>query len=213
MFGEKRYVFETSETRLSRRIRNFLLSLVSITIAYSIICLILLLVSKQENQTTKEKFYKTSPDIIVVFTGDTGRIPYAIKLAKQFKQSNILISGVNSRNNVDRILKDITLSSHINPNFLDIDYDAKNTYENVVRTLTFLREKNDIRNVLVISHDYHILRIKAIVKDKINKHDNFKFYFSGVNSNLSQFRSIKKIYKEVFKFFRTLAYLALGDID
>jgi len=47
----------------------------------------------------------------------------------------------------------------------------------------------------------------------MKKKDPYKFYFSGVNSDLSNLRDIKILYKEVFKFFRTLAYLALGDID
>jgi uncharacterized SAM-binding protein YcdF (DUF218 family) len=213
MFGDKKYVFETQETRVVRRVKNFFLSLLSFFILYSIICLILLLVSKHENQITKENFFKTSPDIIVVFTGDSGRIPYAIKLAKEYKQSNILISGVHTQNNIDRILKDIELSSHINPNFLDLDYNAKNTYDNVIRTLQFLRERQEINDVLVISHDYHLLRIKAILNDKQRPNDHYNFYFSGVNSNLSSPRDLKIIYTEVFKFFRTLAYLALADID
>ena len=212
MFNSKKYVFETNDTRVIRRVRNFLLTLLSSFILYTIICLILLLVSKHENQSTRETFYKRSPDLIVVFTGDSGRIPYAIGLAKEFKQSNILISGVHSKNNVNRIVKDIHLEN-LNPNFLDLDYQAKNTYENVVRTLEFLRSSKGFQDVLVVSHDYHLLRIKAILTDKMKKKDPYKFCFSGVNSDLSNLRDIKILYKEVFKFFRTLAYLALGDID
>jgi uncharacterized SAM-binding protein YcdF (DUF218 family) len=212
MFNSKKYVFETNETRAFRRIKSFFFGLLSSFILYTIICFILLLVSKQENQTTKETFYKRSPDLIVVFTGDTGRIPYAIKLAKEFKQSNILISGVHSRNSVQRIIKDIKIDD-VNPNFLDLDYHAKNTYENVVRTLEFLRASKGFEDVLVISHDYHLLRIKAILNDKRKTSDPYKFYFSGLNSDLSNFRNIKILYKEVFKFFRTLAYLSLADID
>lgn len=212
MFGEKKYIFETRETKLKRSVKNFLLSLISCFLLYSIICFILLLVSKQENQNTREVFYKRSPDIIVVFTGDTGRIPYAIKLAKEFNQSNILISGVRSKNTVANILKNIK-TEHVNPNFLDLDYEARNTYENVVRTLDFIRNSKGVSDVLVVSHDYHILRIKAIFNDKVRPNESYNFYFSGVNSDLRRYRNIKILYKEVFKFFRTLAYLALADID
>lgn len=212
MFNNRKYVFETNETRAMRRVKSLLLAFLSSFFLYTIICIILLLVSKQENQITRETFFKRSPDLIVVFTGDHGRIPYAIKLAKDFKQSNILISGVHSKNNVQRILKDIKLE-HVNPNFLDLDYHAKNTYENVVRTLNFLRKSKGFEDVLVVSHDYHLLRIKAILKNKHRQADPYKFYFSGVNSDLSQMRDIKILYKEVFKFFRTLAYLSLADID
>jgi len=212
MFNSKKYVFETNDTRAVRRIKTFFFGLLSSFFLYTITCIILLLVSKQENQITRETFFKRSPDLIVVFTGDQGRIPYAIKLAKDFNQSNILISGVHSKNNVQRILKDINLED-VNPNFLDLDYHAKNTYENVVRTLEFLRNSKGFNDVLVISHDYHLLRIKAILNDRRLEKDPYQFYFSGVNSDFSKIRNMKILYKEVFKFFRTLAYLSLADID
>ena len=101
----------------------------------------------------------------------------------------------------------------INPNFLDIDYNAKNTFENVKMTLKFISGKKGFKNILVVSHDYQILRIKAIFTDQHRTPEDHNFLYTGVNSNLSSFRNIKILYKEVFKFFRTLGFLALADID
>ncbi len=213
MFNDKKYVFETDKTRTVRRLKSLLMTLASVFFVYTILCIILLLVSKQENQESRQTFFKKSPDLIVVFTGDAGRIPYAIKLAKELKQSNILISGVHSKNNVDLLLKNINTESQINPNFLELDYQARNTYENVMRTLDYIRASKGFKDILVISHDYHILRIKAVFEEKRRKDDSYTLYYSGVNTNYSNFRNIKILYKEVFKFFRTIAYLSLADID
>ena len=213
MFRSKKYIFETNKTKISRKISNFIFFLISSFFAYSLICFILLLVSKRENQSTQESLFKRSPDLIVVFTGDKGRIQYAIKLAKKYKQSNILISGVHSKNNVNTLLKNID-ATNINTNFLDLDYNAKNTFQNVKRTIQFIQDKKKLKNILIISHDYHILRIKAIFEDQQKKYYlNYNFLYTGIKSNFNSFRNIKILYKEVFKFFRTLGFLILEGVD
>ena len=212
MFGAKKYVFETSETRFLRRLKNSIIIFAASFFAYSLICFILLLVSKQENSATRTFFYKRSPDLIVVFTGDKGRIPYAISLAKEYKQSNLLISGVNAKNSIAKILKNID-SSNVNLNYLDMDYNAKNTVENVRETLEYIRENKGYENVIIISHDYHILRIKAIANSQKRDSDKYNIFYQGLSTNLSSGRGIKILYKEVFKFFRTIAYIWLADID
>ncbi len=212
IFPKKRYVFETSDTRFSRKLRNLLTFLTTCLFLYSITCFVLLLVSKQESQESRSYYYKRSPDIIIVFTGDKGRIPFAIKKAKEYNQSNLLISGVNNRNNVPKILRNID-AKEINLNYLDLDYNSKNTLENVRESLSYMRKDPAVKQALIISHDYHILRIKAIVNSLKRNNDKFQFHYEGVNTDLSKFRNIKVLYKEAFKFFRTLAYIWLADID
>lgn len=213
MFNNKKYVFETSHTRTIRKMRNFFYFCVSSFLLYSITCLILLLVSKQENEVSKKTFFNKTPDIIVVFTGDIGRIPYALQLSKELKQSSVLISGVNDKNHVDILLKNISSESTIDPNFLELDYRPRNTFENVVNTLDYLRKSKGLKDILIVSHDYHILRIKAVINERKLKDDPFNFYYTGVNSDFSKYNNIKKLYKEVFKFFRTLAFISIADID
>ncbi len=212
VFSKKRYVFETKDTRFSRKLKNFLTFLATSFIVYSIICFILLLVSKQESKESKEFFFKRSPDIIIVFTGDKGRIPYAIKRAKEYNQSNLLISGVNARNTVPKLLKNIN-SQKLNLNYLDLDYNSKNTLENVRESIRYIRKDPALTKALIISHDYHILRIKAIVNYLRRDSDQFTVYYQGVNTDLSKIRNLKILYKEAFKFFRTIAYIWLADID
>ena len=101
----------------------------------------------------------------------------------------------------------------MNLNYLDIDYNAKNTVENVRETLEYIRENKGYENVIIISHDYHILRIKAIANSQKRDSDKYNIFYQGLSTNLSSGRGIKILYKEVFKFFRTIAYIWLADID
>lgn len=209
MFKSK-YIFETKRTRLFRYTQNIFFLFFMAFIGYSIFCFLFILVSQDENKITNNTLYNRPPDIIVVFTGDKGRIPYALKMAKAFKQPNVFITGVYSKNTVQSLIKEIKLGDEINPDLLQIDYLARNTVENVLSTLHYLRQnKNSVKKVLIVSHDYHIMRIKLIVNTLKNDSDNFVFYYTGFQSNYKSTRSIKVLYKEVFKFFRTSAFLAL----
>ena len=210
MFKSK-YIFETRRTRIIRYIQNTLFLFFIGLVGYSIFCFLFILVSQDENKITNNTLFNRPPDIIVVFTGDKGRIPYALKMAKNFKQPNVFITGVYSKNTVQSLLKEITIGDEIDPNLLKIDYLARNTVENVLSTLRYLRKQENtaVKKVLIVSHDYHIMRIKLIVNTLKNNSDNFDFYYTGFESNYKSLRSIKVLYKEVFKFFRTFAFLAL----
>jgi len=209
MFRSK-YIFETKRTRLIRYAQNVLFLLFMGLIAYTIFCFLFILVSQDENKITKNTLFNRPPDIIVVFTGHKGRIPYAVKMAKDFKQPNIFITGVYSKNTVQSLLKEIKLGDDLDPNLLEIDYLARNTVENVLSTLRYLREhKNTAKKVLIVSHDYHIIRIKLIVNALTTDQDNFEFFYTGLETDYKSFRTLKILYKEVFKFFRTSAFLAL----
>lgn len=210
---DKKYVFETSQTRFWRKASSLFFKVLFVIFGYSLLSYILILYSQNENLKTKETFFKKRPDLIVVFTGDRGRIQEAIGLAREYKQENILISGVHSNNSVNTLIRTHDITDEINHDFLDIDYNARNTLENVLETLQALRKKSNIESVLIVSHDYHILRIKSILNYRRRESDNYKFYYWGVKSDLTSLRSLKIIYKEVFKYFRTLTYLALASKD
>lgn len=165
--------------------------------------------ARNSNQETLQTFYNRSPDLIVVFTGDSGRIPLAVKLAKKYKQSNIFITGVYSKNSVDSLLRPLHLGEGIDPNLLTIDYLARNTVENVLSTLRHLRERTGNKKIIVISHDYHVMRIKLIFNHLMEKSDDYKFYYYSVETDYSNFRNIKIMAKEVYKWIRTYGFLIL----
>ncbi|MCB0370828.1 MAG: YdcF family protein [Bdellovibrionales bacterium] len=182
-------------------------------IFYTIFCLLFLIVSKNETTLSKQAFFKRPPDLIVVFTGDKGRIPHAMELAKEYNQSNIFITGVYSKNSVNTLIQPLDLEGLVDPDLLNIDYLARNTVENVLATLQFLRTKNGIKTVLIVSSDYHIMRIKLILNKVKVLGDNYNFNFAGVSTNYSQARSLKILYTEAFKYLRTYFFLLLWESE
>ena len=210
MILKSKYVFETKSTRMLRHLQSLLLVLFSLFLAYSFACSILLLDARNETKNAKSSFIQTPPDLIVVFTGGPGRIEYAVKKAQEFKHPNVFITGVNEKNSVK------TLMNPIDPHaketeHIELDYTARNTVENVVSTLRYLRNNRGLNKILIISSDYHIMRIKQIINTLIKKDDQFTFYFSALPSNYLQLRNIKILYIETFKLIRTKIFLMFWD--
>lgn len=212
MLGSK-YIFETKETRMMRYLKNSILYLFGTLFLYIISGYFFILFSDNQNTVTKEKFFKSSPDIIVIFTGDSGRIPHGMKLAKEFNQSNIFITGVYNKNSVETIINPLELGDEIDVNLLEIDYYARNTVENCISTLRHLREKKGFKDILVVSHDYHIPRIKTIFKKIMTDEDKYNLYFTGLATDYSKWRNLKILYTEVYKFVRTYAFLMIWDSE
>lgn len=210
MFKSK-YIFETKQTRVQRYFKNFSFILFIVFLLYSILTVIFILVAENANKTSDERFYNSPPDLIVVFTGDAGRIPYAIKKAHEHKQPNVFITGVYSKNSVDTLLTPIKIEERINPDLFEIDYLARNTLENCISTLRYLRKNKSYKNILIISHDYHIMRIKLILNNIIQPSEEYQFYYSGIRTSYTNWRNLKILYKEVFKLLRTYGFLMFWD--
>ena len=210
MILKSKYVFESKSTKMYRHLQGVLIILVSIFITYSFVCSILLLDARNETKNAKTTFVNSPPDLIVVFTGGPGRIEYAVKKAQEFKQPNVFISGVYEKNSVK------TLINPINPNttetdHIEIDYTARNTVENVISTLKYLRNNRGLEKILIISSDYHIMRIKQIINTLIREDDKFTFYFSAVSSDYLHLKNIRLLYIETFKLVRTKVFLMFWD--
>lgn len=216
MFSKK-YIFETKRTKLKRYFLNCCLSFLFSSALYIGICIYFIYLANLETNISKEAFYKKSPDLIVIFTGDIGRIPYGIQKALEYENSKIFISGVYTSNSI----KDLLISQYpqilekinLNSNFIEIDYLARNTIENVISTLRYLRMEKNLRRVLIVSSDYHIMRIKFIFDKIKSPTDPYQFNFMGIESNYGQWRSIKILVKEVFKSLKTYGFLLLWDSE
>jgi len=210
MILKSKYVFESKTTRMYRHLQGVLIVLLSVFLTYSFVCSILLLDARNETKNAKTSFVNSPPDLIVVFTGGPGRIEYAIKKAQEFKQPNVFISGVYEKNSVKTLMNPIspeaTQTDHI-----EIDYTARNTVENVISTLKYLRNNRGLNKILIISSDYHIMRIKQIINTLIREEDKFEFFFSAVPSSYLHLRNIKLLYIETFKLIRTKIFLMFWD--
>ncbi|MCO4792222.1 MAG: YdcF family protein [Bacteriovoracaceae bacterium] len=172
-----------------------------------------IVVSEDENKISKEAFFKRPPDAIVVFTGDKGRIGYGLQKAREYNQPRIFITGVYSKNSVDTLLDLKESVNPPNPDMIEIDYLASNTVENVLSTLRYLRKNKGLKRILLVSHDYHIMRIKIIMNQLSSEKETYEFYYSGIETKYDNFRSLKILYKEVFKITRTWGFLMLWDPD
>jgi len=211
MILKSKYVFESRSTRIMRHFQSLVVVLLSLFLTYSFVCMILLLDARNETKNSKSEFVQTPPDLIVVFTGGSGRIEYAIKKAQEFKQPNIFISGVHEKNSVSTIMNPIDKNS--NKDHVELDYTAKNTVENVISTMKYLRSNRGLNKVLIISSDYHIMRIKQIISTLRKDEDKYEFFFSAVPSNYLQWRNIKILYLETFKLLRTKVFLMIWNQD
>jgi len=204
-------MFETEPKKIRGYQKFTLLIFFIVLIFYVVPALFFLFESFQEEKKTRLAFDKSPPDLITVFTGDTGRIPFALEKAKEFNYPSLFITGVSSKVATKTILEAVG-SPEYNKNIpLKIDYLAKNTLENVLSTLSFARKNRGLKRILIISHDYHILRIKHIIK-KINpNNDSHDFFYYGITKNYMNLRNLKILFKEIYKMMRTYAFLSLWE--
>ena len=214
MLFRSKYIFESQSTRARRAIFNFAAFFAIVGLLYFFLSLALITIARQHTRQADLAFYQKQPDLIVVYTGDYGRIPYAIQKARAFRQSQIFISGVYKTNSVDTLVAPLTNEANdINVNFLEIDYQARNTVENVMATYQYLRLNHALKKILIVSHDYHIVRIMKIVESLRRTDDKTEFYYSGVETDYSNMRNLKILATESFKYIRTWLFLMLWDTD
>ena len=207
---QRKYIFETRRTKFIRLVKNcFLLGFI-FAVLYGSTAVVFILIAKKESKHAEESLYNKSPDLIVVFTGAKKRIPYAIRQAKKYNQFNIFITGVYAKNSVDTLLAPLKLSDSFRPDLLKIDYLARNTVENVISMYRYLKRNKNYERILIISHDYHLVRIK-LINNIINDEEGYQFYYSGIKSRYNSYRSIKIIIVEVYKFIRALIFLMMWE--
>ena len=207
MLGKK-YTFETKTTRLRRLLVSgvFLFAL-SFGVIVSFIVYIPIYAKMQKGRASGA-FYQKSPDAIAVFTGDSGRISYALELLKKNPSSKLFISGVHAANSFKTLIEKqagpITGGEVVNNVGMqvDLDYKSKNTFENVRETVRFLKNNSGFNKVLIISSDYHIMRIKLIISHEMNG-NRPEFYFDSVTNSYTSWNDIKKLLKESVKISRT----------
>jgi len=157
---------------------------------------------------------KRGPDVIIAFTGDFGRIPYAMSVFKSHPKSKILITGVSPSYTTEKFMKHFSEkypSQEITEHQIILDALASNTVENVIYTMRYLIQNPSLRNILIISHDYHILRIKTIVQTINNLDDPRDFYYQGVQTDYLKWRNIRIFLNETFKMIKTSIFLALWE--
>lgn len=191
---------------------HFLGKLVSIfaggLLAYCLIInFILNSYSKSASVEANTYYFEKSPDIIAVFTGDKGRLEYAFNLIQKYPEAKLLISGVYNKNTIQTFInaKKINLTPNIDESevsqIIELDYQAKNTVENVLMTLQYIKKDQTFKNILIISSDYHLLRIKLLI-DTLNKDNPLEsIHYYGVES---ENKFLSRLWDSTFEGFKIL---------
>lgn len=215
MFGRK-YTFESKTTRLRRLlVSGAFISGISLAVMVSFIAYIPIYAKMQKGRAAGA-FFQKSPDAIAVFTGDKGRISYALELLKKNPSSKLFISGVYAANSFQTLIEKqapTTEEALQTPGMqVDLDYESKNTFENVRETVEFLKANPQLDNVLIISSDYHIMRVKLIISHFIHGKKPL-FYFDSVTNSYGSWKETKKLLKEAVKIARTWVILKIFRED
>lgn len=210
MIGRK-YVFETKSTRLRRLLISGGIVAIGCLVVLATFIVYIPIYAKMQKGRAAGAFFQKSPDAIAVFTGDKGRIAYAMDLLKKNPTSKLFISGVYASNSFQTLL-----NNQANPQSVqqlseagmqvDLDYESKNTFENVRETVSFLKANPDLQNVLIISSDYHIMRVKLIISHLISS-SKPEFYFDSVPNSYTSWTEVRKLLKESVKIVRTFFIL------
>jgi uncharacterized SAM-binding protein YcdF (DUF218 family) len=216
MFGRK-YVFETKSTRFRRLFFSGLFVLIlSAGVIISFISYIPIF-AKMQKEKAAGAFFQKSPDAIAVFTGDKGRIAHALDLIQKNPSAKLFISGVYATNSFKTLVDsqpeiqnklEMLEDSNVQ---VDLDYESRNTFENVRETVQFL-QNNQFNKVLIISSDYHILRISMIFSHFITT-SKPEFYYDSVINKYSTWNDVRKLLKESVKYVRALFLLKVLDRD
>jgi uncharacterized SAM-binding protein YcdF (DUF218 family) len=206
MLGRK-YVFESKSTRLRRlAISGALVFIFSVGFITSFIVYIPIYAKMQKGRASGA-FYQKSPDAIAVFTGDKGRIAYALEHLKKNPSAKLFISGVHAANSFQTLVAkqaDPVTGEVVNQYDMqvDLDYESQNTFENVRETVQFLKSNPQLNKVLIISSDYHIMRINLIISHYMTG-EKPEFFFDSVSNSYNSWSDVKKLLKEAVKIGRT----------
>ncbi len=174
--------------------------------------------SREKKRFTQQK--EKSIDLVSIFTGDEGRIEFGLREALRIKAKRIFISGVYNKNSMERVLAKIKQNLNHSPKdfnhlkkILEIDYYSRNTIENVISTLHFMNKHRELKNVLIISHDYHLLRIRTILSSVRGNEKMDHFYFLGIKSSLKNYRQLKVYFKEGLKYIQSCLLFLIWDAE
>lgn len=216
----KKYVFESKRTRSARFLNSLLAITIISTSVITLLCIYIPQFAQDQNEIAGQAFFKRTPDVIAVFTGDSGRIDYTFKKAEKYPSAKVFITGVYSKNTLKTLLhrqgKNLSVEEFLDQesHHIELDYLARNTIENGLATLHFVNKTSEVKekNILIISSDYHILRVSMIM-DTLNDNPNNHFYYESISSDYRKISNIKKLLKEVYKTLKASAFLSLWDRD
>lgn len=185
-------------------------------IAFILMCVYIPIYAHNQNEETELAFFQRSPDVIAVFTGDSGRIDYTLKKAEDYPSAKVFITGVYAKNSLKTLLqkqgKEISVDEYLEQesHHIELDYLARNTIENCLNTLRYLNGLKQNKTLLIISNDYHMFRISKIM-NALNDNPDVKVYYESISTDFSEKQNIMKLMKEVYKLIKSSTFLMFWD--
>ena len=144
---------------------------------------------------------------IVVLTGDKFRILEGLKILNSEIGYKLLISGVNKEISIEEIGKEFPNFSQLFNCCVELESISTNTFENV-REIFFWKKNNNIKNILLITSDYHLPRVELEVNRLLL--DKETFYYGVKYDNQKINIRMKKLIVEYIKYLRTKISLSIG---
>ena len=144
---------------------------------------------------------------IVVLTGDKFRILEGLKILNSEIGYKLLISGVNKEISIEEIKKEFPKFNQLFNCCVELESISKNTFENV-REIFFWKKNNNIKNILLITSDYHLPRVELEVNRLLL--DKETFYYGVKYDNQKINIRMKKLIVEYVKYLRTKISLGIG---
>ena len=144
---------------------------------------------------------------IIVLTGDKFRILEGLKILNSEIGYKLLISGVNKEISIEEIKKEFPKFNQLFNCCVELESISTNTFENV-REIFFWKKNNNIKNILLITSDYHLPRVELEVNRLLL--DKETFYYGVKYDNQKINIRMKKLIVEYIKYLRTKISLSIG---
>ena len=144
---------------------------------------------------------------IVVLTGDKFRILEGLKILNSEIGYKLLISGVNKEISIEEIKKEFPKFNQLFNCCVELESISTNTFENV-REIFFWKKNNNIKNILLITSDYHLPRVALEVNRLLL--DKETYYYGVKYDNQKINIRMKKLIVEYIKYLRTKISLSIG---
>ncbi|EJF78517.1 hypothetical protein MCO_00701 [Bartonella sp. DB5-6] len=141
-------------------------------------------------------------DAIIVLTGGENRIEAGLKLLQKGLGSRLLISGVNTTTNLQRLKHNTYIIPQLFNCCVDIGHKATNTKGNAEESAAWIK-KNNYQTVYIVTHDYHMWRSLRELK-YLMPNVNFIAYPVKKSGNESAIQQINQIRILIFQYIKTI---------
>uniref|UniRef100_UPI001ABAB14B YdcF family protein n=2 Tax=Bartonella TaxID=773 RepID=UPI001ABAB14B len=130
-------------------------------------------------------------DAIIVLTGGENRIKTGFDLLQKELGSRLLISGVNSTIDFNKLIDATYINPHLLASRVDFGYEATNTKGNAEESAAWIKQHN-YKTVYIVTHDYHMVRSLLELK-YLMPHIDFIAYPIKENTTGSWIKQINQI--------------------